>query len=76
MPVNQSYRMKILESTETQRTEPRPRPVAKADVEPTTAQIVRSFRESPGYEEIIARFPKAATVEGWDEKRRTGRAGR
>ena len=67
VPVDKSYRVKILESTETQRTEPRPRAIAKADVQPTTAQILRAFKAAPGYEEIIARIPKAATTEGWDK---------
>jgi hypothetical protein len=36
-------------------------------VEPTTREIVRAFEKSRGYEDIIARIPKAKTVAGWEK---------
>jgi hypothetical protein len=56
-----------LESTQILKTERRPARVRKVPVKPTTQQIIRAFKQIPGYEEIIARIPKAATARGWDE---------
>jgi hypothetical protein len=67
MPVDKSYRMKILNSTTILKTERRPARIRKVTVKPTTQQIVRAFKQSPGFEEIVARIPKAATARGWDE---------
>jgi hypothetical protein len=67
MPVDKRYRMKILSSTKSLKTEPRQPRVPKVRVAPTTRAIVRAFKEAAGYEEIIARIPKAATVPGWDK---------
>lgn len=67
MPVSKSFRMRILRSTKSLRTERRPAPVQRAAVKPTTAEIVRAFRRSPGADEILKRIPRAATIEGWDK---------
>jgi hypothetical protein len=67
MPVDKRFRMKIIRSSKTLKTERRPAPVAPLNVKPTTAEIVRAFRRSPGHEDILARIPKAATVAGWDK---------
>lgn len=66
MPVDKRFRMRIINSTKILKTERRPAPVRRVNVEPTTAEIVRAFRRSPGYEDIIARIPKAETAAGWD----------
>ena len=63
MPVDKRYRMKILESKEVVKTERRPARIRKVSVRPSTQEIVRAFKRAPGYEEIVARIPKAATVE-------------
>jgi len=67
MPVGKSFHMRILRSTKSLRTERRPAPVQRAAVKPTTAEIVRAFRRSPGADEILKRIPRAATIEGWDK---------
>lgn len=67
MPVDKRYRMKILQSKETLKTESRPRPVRKVRVKPTTAEIVREFKKVQGYDAIVARIPKAAKASGWEE---------
>ncbi len=67
MPVDKSYRMRILESKEILKRERRPARVAKVRVKPTTQEIVRAFKQARGYEDIIARIPKAQTVRGWEE---------
>jgi len=59
--------MKILESKEVLKTERRPARIRKVSVRPSTQEIVRAFKRAPGYEEIVARIPKAATAEGWDK---------
>jgi hypothetical protein len=59
--------MKLLTSSRILKTERRPRPAAPVNVKPTTQQIVRAFKRSRGYEDILARIPKAATVAGWDK---------
>jgi hypothetical protein len=67
MSTNKRYRMRILRSTASPKTERRPVRLARVDVRPTTAEIVRAFKRSPGYEDIITKIPKAATAEGWDK---------
>lgn len=67
MPVDKRYRMQILKSTRTLKTDRRPARVAKVKVKPTTADVVRVFKRSPGYEEIVNRIPEAATVAGWEK---------
>jgi len=67
MPVDKRYRMKVLSSTSVLKTERRPAAVTRVDVRPTTAAIVRAFKRTPGSKEILARIPKAATIEGWDK---------
>jgi len=67
MPVDKRYRMKIVTSTKVLKTEKRPARVPRVNVKPSTREIVRAFKKSPGYEDIIARIPKAETVEGWDK---------
>ena len=67
MPVGKSFRMRLIRSTRTLKTERRPAPVQRVAVKPTTVEIVRAFKRSPGAGEILARIPKAATVEGWDK---------
>jgi len=67
MPVGKSFRMRIVKSTAIAKTEPRPARVARVNVKPTTAEIVKAFKKSPGYDDIIARVPKAETVAGWDK---------
>jgi hypothetical protein len=66
MPVRKGFRMKLLKSTKTLKTVRRPAPLRPVSVKPTTAEIVRAFKKTAGYEQILARIPKAATVEGWD----------
>src|SRR5438874_728389 len=66
MPVDKSFRMKILESTDVLETEPRPRGVPRVNVRPSTVAIVRAFKQSEGYEDIVASIPKSATVAGWE----------
>jgi hypothetical protein len=66
MPVSKGFRMKFLDSKKVLKTESRPRPIARVNVKPTTAEIFRAFKKSRGYEDIIARVPKAATPAGWD----------
>jgi hypothetical protein len=58
--------MQILRPRKPSELEPRPRRLAKVPLRPTTSQIVRAFKRSPGYDEIVAAIPKAATVAGWD----------
>jgi hypothetical protein len=65
MPVDKSFRMKVVESKEVLDTEPRPPRVPKVNVKPTTASIFRAFKQAAGYEDVIARIPKAASVTGW-----------
>jgi hypothetical protein len=60
------FRMKLLKSTKTLRTERRPARLARVSVKPTTAEILRAFKKVAGYKEILAKIPKSATVEGWD----------
>ena len=67
MPVDPKYRMQILESKRVLKTERRPTRPKKVNVRPSTAQIVRAFKQAPGYEEIVARIPKAASAKGWEE---------
>jgi hypothetical protein len=67
MPVDKKYRMKIVTSTRILKTERRPVRVARVRVRPTTREILRVFRKSAGYEEIIARIPKAETLAGWEK---------
>jgi hypothetical protein len=67
MAVGKSFRMKFLRSTRVLKTERRPAPVRPESVKPTTAEIVRAFKKSPGADEILKRIPKAATVDGWDK---------
>lgn len=67
MAVDRKYRMKVLESTKTLKVERRPVRVLRVRVKPTTREIVRAFKKSAGYEEIIARIPKSKTVAGWDK---------
>lgn len=67
MPVDKRYRMKVLSSTEKQKPEPRPPRVPRVRIRPTTRQIVQAFKRSAGYEDIIARIPKAATIPGWEK---------
>lgn len=67
MAVDTRFRMRIIKSTKIVKTERRPAPVARVNVEPTTAEIVRAFKRSRGYEDVIARIPKAETVAGWDK---------
>jgi hypothetical protein len=67
MPVDKSYRMKILQPKQILKTERRPAAPPKVGVKPTTAEIVKAFKQAAGYEDIVARIPKAATVRGWDE---------
>lgn len=67
MPVGKRFRMKIISSKKIVKTERRPAPVKRVSVTPTTAEIVRAFKRSPGYADIIARIPKAETVAGWDK---------
>lgn len=66
MPVQKPYTMKILRPTRVLRVERRPAKIARVNVKPTTAQIVRAFKKARGYEDIVKRIPKAATVKGWD----------
>ncbi len=67
MPVDRKYRMSVLKSSRTLKTERRPAAAPPVDVKPTTAEIVRAFKRASGYEDIVARIPKAETPEGWDE---------
>ncbi len=67
MPVDRRYRMKILASTKILKTERRPAPALRVRVKPTTAEIVRAFRRAAGYQDVVARIPKAKTVAGWDK---------
>lgn len=67
MPVNQRYRMRLLRSTRSLKIERRTQRLAAVNVRPSTEEIVRAFRRSRGYEEIVAKIPKAATPEGWDK---------
>jgi hypothetical protein len=66
MPVDKSYRMRIVESPRVLKVERRPRPVKKVRVKPTTAEIVRAFKRVQGYDEIVKRIPKAETARGWE----------
>jgi hypothetical protein len=67
VPVDKSYRMRILESKEILKVERRPARLRKQRVKPTTQEIVRAFKQAPGYEDIIARIPKAETARGWEK---------
>ncbi len=67
MPVDKRYVMRILKSIKIVKTERRPVRVPRVRVKPTTREILRAFEKSRGYEDIIARIPKATTVEGWDK---------
>jgi hypothetical protein len=67
MPVDKSYRMKLLESQRVLKTERRPTRVRKVPVKPATRDIVRAFKQVQGYEEIVDRIPKAKTISGWEK---------
>lgn len=67
MAVDRRYKMRILRSTTTPKPEPRPARLPRVAVKPSTREIFNTFRKLPGYEEIIARIPKAATPAGWDK---------
>jgi hypothetical protein len=67
MPIGRQFRMELLRSTKVLKTERRPVPVPRVSVKPTTAEIVRAFNRSLGADAILAKIPKAATVEGWDK---------
>ena len=67
MAIDMPFRMRLLKSTRILKAERRPAPVSRVAVKPTTAEIVRAFKRSPGADEILARIPKAAKVEGWDK---------
>ena len=67
MPVDDRYRMRILKSLKSPKEERRPTGAPRVNVKPTTAQIVRAFKRLRGYEDIVARIPKAQTVKGWDK---------
>jgi len=67
MPVDKSYKMKIVKSTKSIQTEDRPHRVAKISTRPSTEEIVQAFKQARGYEDILKKIPKAATVPGWDE---------
>lgn len=67
MPVGKRYRMKLVTSTKVLTTERRPARIPKVGVKPTTREIFRAFKQARGYEDIIARIPKAATPAGWDK---------
>jgi hypothetical protein len=67
MPVDKRYRMQLLRSTRSPRIERRAQRLAAVSVRPSTKEIVRAFRRSRGYDDIVARIPKAATPEGWDK---------
>jgi hypothetical protein len=58
--------MQILKSAKVLKPEKRPPRVGKFNVQPSTEEIVRAFKKARGYEEIVARIPKAASVAGWD----------
>lgn len=66
MAVAKLFRMKFLRSTRILKVQRRPTPVSRVSAKPTTAEIVRAFKRSPGADKILARIPKAANVEGWD----------
>ena len=66
MPVHRQYKMQILRPEAPEKMEARPRRIAAVRARPTTSEIVRAFKRAPGYDEIIARIPKADTVKGWD----------
>ena len=65
MPAHRPFRMKILKSAKILKTERRAAKVPRVSVKPTTAEIVRAFKKAPGYQDIIAQIPKAATIPGW-----------
>ncbi len=67
MPVHKKFRMKLLKSTRILKTERRPGRLRRVSVKPTTAEIFRAFKKTPGYKQILAKIPKAATVRGWDK---------
>jgi hypothetical protein len=67
MPVDKKFEMKLLKATKILKTERRPVRVAKIEVKPSTRQIFQAFKKARGYDKIIARIPKAATPEGWDQ---------
>jgi len=67
MPVDKRYRMRLLRSTRAPKIERRPKRMAAVSARPSTGEIVRAFKRSPGYDEIVATIPKAATPEGWDK---------
>ncbi len=58
-------RLKLVESREVLKAERRPARVPKVRVKPTAREVFEVFRKSPGYEEIVARIPKAAKLSGW-----------
>lgn len=66
MPVDRKYTMRILRPSRLEKMEARPRRLAAVRSRPTTSEIVRAFKRAPGYEDVIARIPKAQTVKGWD----------
>ena len=67
MAVDKRFRMRIISSTKIVKTERRPKPVKRVNVTPTTAEIIRAFKRSRGYEDVIARIPKAETAAGWEQ---------
>jgi len=67
MPVAREFRMKFLRSTRVLKTDRRPALLPRVSVKPTTVEIVRAFKRSRGADAILAKIPKAATVEGWDK---------
>lgn len=67
MPVSERYTMKIRRPRGTLKVERRPGRLARVNVKPTTEEVVRAFKRARGYEDIVARIPKAATVAGWKQ---------
>jgi len=67
MPVDKAYRMTILKSTRALKIERRPPRVPRVNVKPTTREILQVFKKARGYDAVVARIPKAATLAGWDK---------
>lgn len=67
MPVGREYRMRILRSTKILKSELRPPRVPRVSVKPSTREILRAFKKARGYDDIVARIPKAATLAGWEK---------
>ncbi len=67
MAAQRKNQLKLVRSKRVLKTVRRPRYIAKVRVKPTARQVFQVFKKAPGYEDIVAKIPKGATLDGWVE---------